>query len=372
MTKLNRHQPDYVLLSIATVLLIFGLVMLASASAVISYQNNQDSYFFFKKQLLGVTIGLIAALVGYLVPMELWRRWSPALLLLTVILLLVVFLPGIGSYYLGARRWIHIGPMLFQPSELAKFALVLYLAGWLERRQGQLHDLRRGFLPYLSIVGVMAALIISQPDLGTTMVIVLVAVMMYFAAGGRIQHLAALGAIGAVLLGLIIKAAPYRAQRFTVFLNPALDPQGIGYHINQALLAVGSGGWFGLGLGHSRQKFNYLPEAAGDSIFAITAEELGFVVGLLFIAGWMMFIWRSLTVAKHAANQYEQWVAIGLASWLGWQAFINIGALTGIMPLTGIPLPLMSYGSSAMVMNLLAIGVLLNISRSINLNARRR
>lgn len=365
------HRPDYVYLGLVAILIVFGLVMLSSAGAVLGFQRFGDSNYFLKKQSISVAIGLIAFAAGFLIDYRQWRKWAVPIMIGTVVLLFLVFIPGIGPSLLGARRWINIGPMLFQPSELAKLTFLLYLAAWFERRDHLLGKVQEGFIPFLITLGVVAGLVILQPDLGTTVIIVLMSVTIYFSAGGSLKYLLGLGAVGTALLALAVKLAPYRAQRFTVFLNPDIDPQGIGYHIRQAWLAIGSGGWFGLGLGHSRQKFNYLPEPAGDSIFAVTAEELGFVFVMLFIGLWLLLTLRGLRIARSAPDQFGRLVAIGITVWLGLQAFLNIGALSGLLPLTGIPLPFMSHGGSAMIVSMGAVGVMMNISRHISSSEHR-
>lgn len=368
----TRHQPDYTLAALIAVLLLFGLVMLSSAGAVLGFQRYGDSNYFLKKQAISIGIGLVVAFITYSIDYRFWKKWSFVLFIMTIILLVVVFLPGIGSYFFGARRWINLGVTLFQPSELAKLTIILYLSAWFEQREHILSDARKGLLPYLITLGGVAGLVMLEPDLGTTMVIVLVSIVLFFSAGGAPRHILALAGVGLGMLALIIKIAPYRAQRFTVFLNPDLDPQGIGYHINQAWIALGSGGWFGLGLGHSRQKFNYLPEPAGDSIFAITAEELGFIPSALFVAAWVAFMYRGLSIARQTTDQFGKLVATGIVTWFGLQALMNMAALTGLLPLTGIPLPFMSNGGSAMIVNLAAVGILLNISRHANVTPRAR
>lgn len=371
MSSGARHQPDYVYLGIIAVLLVFGLVMLSSAGAVLGFQRFGDSNYFLKKQSVSVLIGLVAFFVMLRIDYHRWRTWAVPMMIVTVVMLLLVFIPGIGPSLLGARRWINFGFTLFQPSELAKLTFLFYLAAWFERRDHALGDMRQGLVPFLMTLGVVAGLVLLQPDLGTTIIIVLMSVGVYFSAGASLKHLAGLVVSGTALLFLAVKLSPYRAQRLTVFLNPSVDPQGIGYHINQALLGIGSGGLFGLGLGHSRQKFNYLPEPAGDSIFAVTAEELGFIFVVIFISLWLLLIIRGLRIASTAPDRFGQLVAFGITVWLGLQAFLNIGALSGLLPLTGIPLPFMSHGGSAMIVSLAAIGVMMNISRQTVRSTRR-
>lgn len=373
MTTSARHQPDYVFLGIVTVLVIFGLVMLSSASSVLGFQRFGDSNYYLKKQLIGAFVGLLGFFVALRIDYRQWKRWAVPMMFGTIILLLLVFVPGLGPSLLGARRWISIGPIFFQPSEIVKLAFVLYLAAWFEQRDHLLGSMRQGFAPFLVTLGVVATLVLLQPDLGTTLIIVLMSVAIYFSAGGSIKHLMGLGAVGAVLLFLAVKLAPYRAQRLTVFLNPDIDPSGLGasYHIRQAWLAIGSGGLFGLGLGRSQQKFNYLPEPAGDSIFAVMAEELGFIFVTLFVFAWLVLILRGLRIARNAPDRFGRLTALGIITWLGLQAFLNIAALSGLLPLTGIPLPFMSHGSSAMVVSMTAIGVMMNISRQTTRSVRR-
>lgn len=374
MSSRSLHRPDYVYLGIVAVLIVFGLVMLSSAGAVLGYQRFGDSNYFLKKQMLGVLIGVVAFFITFKLDYRRYRQWAVPMMLATIIALVLVFIPGIGPKLLGAHRWINIGPMLIQPSELAKLVFLFYLAAWFERRDHALGNVRQGMLPFLITMGIVAGLVMLQPDLGTTLVIVLMSVTVYFVAGGSLKHLAALGGFGAILLLAVIKLAPYRAQRLTVFINPDIDPTGLGisYHIRQAWLAIGSGGLFGLGLGRSQQKFNYLPEPAGDSIFAVTAEELGFFFVVLFIMAWLTLTLRGFRIARNAPDQFGKLIATGITVWLGFQTFINIGALSGLLPLTGIPLPFMSHGSSAMVVSMAAIGVMMNISRQTTRSTARR
>jgi cell division protein FtsW len=307
--------------------------------------------------------------ICYRIDYHTWKRLAMPLLIASIIGLLLVFVPGIGREVLGARRWIDLG-IAFQPTEIVKLAFLFYLASWLERRQSGFHDARTSLLPFVSVLGLITFLVMAQPDLGTMTVIGMIGIAMYFIGGAPIQHFVWIGASSVALFALLVKIAPYRAARFTVFLNPELDPQGIGYHINQALLAIGSGGLFGVGLGHSRQKFNYLPEASTDSIFAIMAEELGFLVILFFLAAFLAFVFRGFRIAREAPDMFGRLLAAGITSWFAFQAFINIGALTGVLPLTGIPLPFVSYGGTALVVALAASGILLNISTSTTSRAR--
>ncbi|MFH2105252.1 MAG: putative lipid II flippase FtsW [Parcubacteria group bacterium] len=360
----KKHKPDYWLVITVMILLVVGSVMLSSASAVVSYENFGNNYQYLKHQLFyGVLFGLLAMIITSRINYRFWKKFAAILLGVTLVLLLAVFIPGIGLEYGGARRWISLGAATMQPTEIVKLTFILYLATWLEKRQKGIRDWKFGFLPFVTVLGIIGSLIMLQPDLGTMSVIIVSAIAVYFIAGARWRHLATIGGAGIVLFWIMIKAAPYRMARFTVFLNPELDPQGIGYQINQALLAVGSGGLFGRGLGKSIQKYNYLPEATGDSIFAVMAEELGFI-RILFLIGVFVFLAvRGFMVAKKAPDIFGKLVAVGITSWIAFQAFINIAAMVALVPLTGIPLPFISYGGTALLFTLAAVGILINISQ---------
>lgn len=358
------RQPDVILLLIVGVIVVFGLVMLSSASVVIGHEQHGDAAYFIKRQIMSVLIGILIFSVTYRIGYQTWRRFAFPLLILSIASLVAVFIPGLGLKIHGAQRWISKGPLFFQPAEFVKLAFLLYLASWLEQRGKKISDRAYALWPFLAILGVITLLVVLQPDVGTMMIIVLIALSSYFVAGAPWRDMALIGTLGVGAFFLLVKMAPYRAARFLVFLNPQLDPQGRGYHINQALLAIGSGGVFGVGLGHSVQKFNYLPEVAGDSIFAIIAEELGFIVVLGLLALFCVFILRGFRIARDAPDMFGRILAAGITTWFGFQAIINIGALSGVLPLTGIPLPFVSYGGSALMTSFAAVGILANISRS--------
>ena len=370
----NLHKPDYTLVATLAVIVIFGLIMLSSASTVLAYQKFNDSYFYLKHQLLfGVLFGVAGCIIISRVDYHLWKKFAFPLMIATIIALVMVLIPGIGFEYGGARRWINFGVFLLQPSEVAKFTFLMYLATWLENRDRKnVSDLTYGFVPFVTLLGIIGLLIMLQPDMGTMSVITIIALSIYFIGGAHLAHVGLFTLSGLGLLGLLIKIAPYRVARLTTFLNPELDPQGIGYHINQALLAIGSGGIFGLGLGHSRQKYNYLPEVTGDSIFAVMAEELGFVLATAFILLYFYLMLRCFRVAKNAPDTFGRLIAVGITVWFLFQMCVNIGAMVSLLPLTGIPLPFVSYGSSAMITSFLAIGILINISRQTKNNGTEK
>ncbi len=361
---LRLHQPDYKLMITVGVLVVFGLVMLASASSVISFEKYNDSNYLLKHQLLyGVLIGIVGLIATSKIDYHLWGKLAFVLLTFNILLLVAVLIPGVGFEINGAQRWINLGFTTLQPTELLKLTFILYLSTLFSKNISGIKDATYGLMPFLFMLGSIVILIMLQPDMGTMITIAVTAIVIYYVAGAAYKHLAWIFLGASSMVFLLIKMAPYRAARFTVFLNPALDPQGIGYHINQALLAIGSGGFFGLGLGHSRQKFLYLPEVTGDSIFAVISEELGFFFAIILVGLFLYLMIRGLKIAKKAPDLLGKLISVGIVSWIVIQAFVNIAAMVTLVPLTGIPLPFISYGSSALATTLIAIGILINISK---------
>ncbi|MDD2807078.1 MAG: putative lipid II flippase FtsW [Patescibacteria group bacterium] len=363
--KTLANRPDKFLVLLFGILIVFGLIMLSSASTVESFRSHGNSYYFFWHQIYsGFLPGLILLILFSLLDYTWLEKYTMAFFTMAVFLLAIIFIPGLGQVIGNARSWVKLGVISFQPSEIVKLLLILFLAGWFSHRGQEMNkDFWNGLIPFGAILGLVSLLIILQPDLGTLVVLATIAIIMYFAAGGRMIHLFGLVGLGLGLVGLMVARAPYRAARLMVFLHPELDPQGIGYHINQAFLAIGSGGWFGLGFGQSRQKFAYLPEVMGDSIFAVISEELGFIVALAVIMAFVLIVWRGLKILKVTNDDYARLLIIGIVSWFIFQAFYNIGAMIGLLPLTGIPLPFISYGGTALASTMAASGILINISR---------
>lgn len=360
---MSRRPPDYaIIISVAT-LLALGLVMVFSSSSVRAYVDFGDSYYFLKRQLAWVILGL-AAMVA-MMRVEYWeiRRVARPFFFLTLFTLVIVLVPGVGRLVGGARRWIGYGSLQFQPSELMKLAVVVYMAWALARSPGRVKDFVRGILPYVVLLGVIFALILQQPDLGTAVAVGGTVVVMIFVAGARLGHLGGLGLAALPVLAYAVMGEEYRRRRLFAFLDPFADPQGSGFHIIQALYAIGSGGLFGLGLGRSRQKFFYLPAEHTDFIFAILGEELGFV-GAAFVLGlFLLLAWRGYRTAMTAPDMFSSLLAAGLTTMIALQAALNIGVVCGILPITGIPLPFLSFGGSSLVPTLAGVGMLLNISR---------
>ena len=364
MKKQILPKVDRSILWTVLTLLAIGLLTLSSASTVLSYQRFDNNYYYFIRQIFfGAIPGLILMYLFSRIDYHKWQKFAPIMVLAGIALLVAVLIPGIGFKVGGARRWINFGSFLFQPTEFIKLAVILYLASWYDKRQHHTSDLYYGFLPSLAIVGFVAGLIILEPDIGTMLVLASIAAVMFFVGGVRMKYIYATAASALLVLWILVKAAPYRAQRFLAFMDPNVDARGISYQINQALLAIGSGGFWGLGFGQSRQKYSFLPEPIGDSIFAIMSEELGFlrICGILFL--FLFLAYRGFRIARTAPDIFGKLVATGITSWLILQAVINIGGIVGIMPLTGIPLTFISYGSTSLLVSLASIGILLNISR---------
>jgi len=363
--KKEPKQTDKTILSIILILSVFGLIMISSASVLYSKTRFGDPNYFLTHQLLyGFLPGLLALYVFSRIDYHVWKKIAVPFFFATIIALILVFIPGVGKNIYGASRWINLGPISFQPSEMAKISIILYLAAWLVGRgKERIRDVYEGMIPFLGILAIMGFLIIKQPDTGTLGVIILISIIMFFISGANMSHIWGIFLGTIVALAGLIAVAPYRLNRMLVFLNPEHDPQGVGYQITQALLAIGSGGIFGVGLGHSRQKFNYLPEPVGDSIFAIVSEELGLLGASFVVILFIAFAFRGLKIAKNAPDDFGKIVAVGIVSWVIAQAFVNISAIIAIIPLTGIPLPFISYGGTSFVFLMVAMGILLNISK---------
>ncbi len=362
--NIDLHKPDRILLFVIFILIGLGLIILSSASTEISRERFGKPYYYFVHQLIyGVGIGLIMFFVVQRIPYTFWKKLALPILGISIIALILVFVPGLGFGYSGAKRWIDLKIFPLQPSELVKLGFIIYLAAWLENRNVEIKKVSKSTFPFLIIMGLIAMLIIKQPDIGTLGVIVLIGIAVFFVGGAKIGHIFLIMLSGLALLFTLIKIAPYRMNRLLVFLNPNLEPLGIGYQLKQALIAIGSGGIFGVGLAHSRQKFNYLPSPASDSIFAIAAEELGFIGATVLITLFLLLTIRGFKIAKNAPDRFSQLTAMGIAFWFLIQAFINIGAMSGLIPLTGITLPFISYGASSMIISLISAGILINISK---------
>lgn len=366
----SGHASDSWLKITFFALIGVGLIMIASAGVSYGTIRFHDPYYFFKEQLIGLVVGTLLLFITERISYQAWRAFVVPLFGLALLLLVLVFIPGIGTTVYGAARWIDLGPFSFQPSEIMKIAIIFYLAAWLSRKgMKTAHDFYEGFLPFLVVLSIISFLIIKQPDTGTLGLIFFISLAIFFASGANLTHIAGLIGSGMIFLFILVKIAPYRMERFLVFLNPSHDPLGAGYQMTQAFLAIGTGGWFGVGLGHSRQKFNYLPEPVTDSIYAVLAEETGFLGATTIIILFLIFLWRGIRIALSAPDRFGELLAIGIVAWVVGQAFMNISAITGLIPLTGIPLPFISFGGTSLAVLMGAVGVLLNISRHSTLHS---
>jgi len=358
-----RSHPDIWILVPALLILAVGVIMVYSASAVLALHDFGDRFYYLKRQLVFAGLGVAAMLVTMRIDYRVWRNIAVTLLIVCFALLALVLIPGVGVVRGGARSWLGIASLGIQPSEFMKLAMVLFAARTLSKEDYRIQSFRRGLLPLLLILGAAFGLIMLQPDLGTGVVLLGATLTVIFSAGARLIHLAGLAALGLAGFAGLILAAPYRLQRITGFLDPWQDPLGAGYQIIQSLYAIGPGGLVGLGLGASRQKYSYLPEPQTDFIFSIIAEELGFLGGAGLLMLFLMLVWRGMRTAITAPDTFGSLLAAGIVGIIAVQVIINISVVTGLMPVTGITLPLVSAGGSSLTLMLTAIGILLNISR---------
>ncbi|OGY71186.1 MAG: cell division protein FtsW [Candidatus Jacksonbacteria bacterium RIFCSPHIGHO2_02_FULL_44_25] len=363
---MSRHYSfNHQFIGLTLALLAFGLVMLTSASQVIGLDDFKDPFYYIKHQLIfGVLPGLLCMILASHIPYRLYEKYAIAIFAGTVILLILIFIPGIGFTHAGASRWLAVLGISVQPSEIMKLALVIFLSSWFAKRKDKTNDFYYTFVPFLLILGAVSLLIALQPDLGTLGVVIAIAISIYWIAEMRRTHLLIFVFVIILGFGILIKAAPYRLSRISAYLNPREDQLGASYQINQSLIGIGSGGILGRGIGQSKQKYHYLPEVAGDSIFAVIAEELGFIGTSGFIIFYLYFIIHGFRLGKRALNPFGKYMICGIMSWFASQMLINIGAMVGLLPLTGLPLPFVSYGSSALIVTLSGIGVVMNVSIS--------
>lgn len=361
----KRKVPDFLLFISVLTLLGFGIVMVYSASSIRASAAYGDSLFFLRRQLFSVTLGLVAMFITMNIDYHVYKRFARLALLVAIGGLVLVLIPGLGRAAGGAQRWIILGGLPVQPSEITKICIVIYLAFYLSTKQEKLKSFFRGTLPVLLIMGIIFFLIIKEPDLGTSVTIAGTMMLMLFAGGAPLKYLISLGLAGIPVVFYFIWAEPYRRERLLAFLNPEKDPLDTGYHIIQSLYALGSGGLFGVGLGQSRQKFFYLPAPSTDFVFAILGEELGFLGTFAVVVLFFIFTWRGLKVALTAPDSFGMLLAVGLTCMVTIQAIINIGVVTGSMPVTGITLPFISYGGSSLLIVLTGVGILMNISRQV-------
>ncbi len=354
--KFNKNSPDYILMGVVGALLVFGLVMVYDSSVLQAQKDFNDGYFYIRQQMIWVVLGVLAGAFFSYLDYHFLKKVALPGLIISFLAMLAVFIPGFGASGGGAHRWLNLGFVTIQPAEIIKLTTIIYFSTIFEKKIRM--------LPFLGIVGAVSFVTaVLQKDLGSTLVYVLVCLIIYFANNGSIKFLFGIILGSTVATGALIAFSSYRLKRVLAFLDPFSDSQGFSYHIAQVLIALGSGGFFGIGLGQSRQKFEYIPEVSTDSIFAIIGEELGFVGALVLIFLFGFLIVRGLKIAAAQNDDFGKILSIGIISWIGVQTIINLSSMVAILPLTGVPLPFISYGGSAIVANLAAIGILLNISK---------
>jgi len=384
----SRQGIDTILAACIFGLVVFGLITISSVSVFESYQitsimvekglrETAGNDFYLWKHVMRVFFAIPFWIAAICIPYKWWRKVALPLFALSFILMILLFLPGIGANYGTATSWISLeGLPSMQPAEFAKLGLILYLAIWMEKKEQIVQTLKHGFGGFAMLLSLVVVPLALQPDFGSVLVTTAIAFAMFFVAGGNIFHIFLGGIVAFLMVWPIILSKNYIRNRFLAFIDPELDPLNIGFQIKQALIAIGSGGLFGVGFGQSMQKFGYLPEVQGDTIFSAAAEELGFIRIVILIGIYLIIAYRGYKIANHAPDRFSMLVATGITSWIVFQAFINIGVNIAILPLTGITLPFISYGGSSLVMTLVATGILLNISKyaqeNTHFNYRRR
>lgn len=355
--------PDYLLLVAAAMLIIAGMLAVYSSSFAVGYHEFGNTNYFVTRQAIFALIGVAAMVFFMRMDYNHLRVLSLPMVLLALLGLILVLVPGIGVERNGAARWLELGPISVQPSEYAKLALVIYIAAWLTSRGDDINKFSLGFVPFVLMLGIVGGLIMAEPDMGTTIIVLLTASTLFFVAGAPLHHLALLLVVGGFICIMVVQQRDYQMDRLMSYIDPEGDPQGNGFQILQMLIALGSGGPLGLGWAESRQKFFYVPGAHTDGVFAIIGEELGFVGLMLIIGLFVFFIFRSLKITISSRDRFGTLLGIGIISWIGFQSLINIGGITKTIPLTGVPLPFLSYGGSSLIALMAAVGVLLSISR---------
>jgi len=354
----EKHRIDIVILVIVIGLALFGILMIFEASNVNAFHELGDKYHYIREQFTWFLLSVSAMIALSYVPYKTYYRLSVPILIGALVTLFAVFVPGIGVKTYGAHRWINLGFVNFQPSEITKLALIFYLSSWFSSRE------RQRLLAFLLLLGMIVGLVVLQPDLGTAVILCLIFIIMYFLSGAPLWQFGFLIPVVTTIGLLLSVLSPYRFSRVTTFLNPQQDPLGSSYHLRQILISFGSGGLWGVGLGASRQKYQFLPEATTDSIFAIIGEEMGFVGTALLMIIYFIFLMRLLKIAIHAPDKFGFLLGSGIFVYFALQTIINLGAMVAVLPLTGVPLPFLSYGGSHLFISMLAIGVQLNISRN--------
>lgn len=348
---------------ITTILISIGIIMIYSSSGIYAMQELGSSQYFLDRHLIFLMIGFVVMMSIMAIDYRILRKYAKPMLAVCIVLLFLVLIPQIGKSTYGARRWFKVGPINFQPSELTKFVLMIYTADFLARKKSDITLFFRGFLPILIILGLVCLMILKQPDLGSSVLIASIVLIMIFVGGAKFTHLFSLVLLALPALYLLVVRVPYRMRRILAFIDPWQDSLGVGFQLTQSQIALGSGGLFGVGLGKSMQKLFYLPAAHTDFILSIIGEEFGLVGTLIIVLLFIILILQGARIAKRITNPFGYYLSIGIVSMLALQSVVNIGVSIGAFPTKGLPLPLISYGGSSLIFNMLSIGLLLNISR---------
>lgn len=362
---MRTKKPNKFFFFLTLILIIVGFAIFSSAALGQMGKNGAEFELVVVKQLAVLLLGLVAMLIMAQFPYQHFKRWSPYIFLLAILLNLLVFVPGFGLEHNGAKRWLELGFLTIQPAEILKVALIIFLAAWASARKDRIAKLSEGLLPFLIFLAVVSGVMFFQKDTGTLMVMLASSIGLFITAGARWKHLFLIGLLGLLAFSALIIARPHVQERIKTFIDPNRDEKGASYQINQSLIAIGSGGVWGRGFGQSRQKFSYLPEPIGDSIFAVASEEFGLWGSSLLIILFLLFILYGYRLASQQKELFGKFLIIGFVTALGAQAFINITAMLGLLPLTGIPLPFISQGGTALLFALVEVGIILNVSREI-------
>lgn len=364
--KPSRGIPDFLLLFLTLGMVGFGIVMVFSASFTISYWDEGNRWFFTQRQLMWAGLGLVGMLFAMNLPFNFYKKHFFLIMLGSIVLLLLVYVPGLGIKLNGARSWIGIGSFTIQPAEFAKIGLIIYLSALVAKKKEKMASFKQGLLPALIITLVFFTLIALQPDFGTGLILLISAGAIILVGGSNLKHILYLGLISLAILPILLIAEDYRLARFTALRDPWSDPYESGYHLIQSLMALGNGGIFGTGFGQGIQKFFYLPYPHSDFIFAVIGEELGFIGVTIFLLAFLLLLWRILIISLRSKDPFGTLVGVGITTLFGAQAFVNIGGVTGTIPITGVPLPFISTGGSSLIMSMTAVGIILSLSRENN------
>lgn len=366
LTNKHGHRPDYMLIAGFFCLVVFGLFALASASSDVGKIRFNNAYYYLEHQIIvGLSIGVIGFILGYIIYYKNYKRWALFLLIINIALLALVLLSSHGATFGGSTRWLRLGSLFPQPSEFLKIIFVVYLAAWLSNssRDSRVKKFGSGFLPFMIISGFVGVLLLAEPATSTVVIVLFSALIMYFMSGAKFAYIALWILLAVVALTVLVYITPYRFARFTAFLTPDADPQGASFHLRQSLITLGAGGITGVGFGKSTNKYLYLPESVGDSIFVIIGEELGFIGAAVLVTFFFVVVLRGLLVSRNVRDEFGKLLLVGFSAVIGLQTFINIAALSGLIPLTGVTLPFISYGSSSLATFLTMAGIMVNISR---------